>query len=83
MQILAPNQWTEAGNSCGEIRERLEEVEKEGTLIGRVLTILDPQDLSDTETQKRQLTLADMRPPTHIQQSTPLSILGREDASNP
>ena len=43
-----------------------------GDPIGRsaVSTNLDPQDLLDTEPPTRQHTLADMRPPTHIQQRT-------------
>ena len=44
MQILAPNQWTEANEPCGGILESLEEVEEEGDPIGRpaVLTNVDP-----------------------------------------
>ena len=55
MQIFIPNQWTEAGDPCGRIKEKIEELEKEGDLIGRpaVLTNLGPQDLSDTEPQTR------------------------------
>ena len=30
MQILTPNQWTEAKDLCGGIREKLEEAEEEG-----------------------------------------------------
>jgi hypothetical protein len=45
---------------------------EKGDLMGRpaVSTNLDPQDLSDTEPPTRQHTLADMRPPTHIQKRT-------------
>ena len=52
MQILAPNQWTEAKEPCGGILEKLEEVEEKGDPIGRlaVLTNVDPWDLSETET---------------------------------
>ena len=32
MQIFAPNQWTEAADPPGWIRERLEEAEEEGNL---------------------------------------------------
>ena len=58
-QILTPNQWTEVSDPCGWIRERLEEVEEEGDLVGRpaVSTNLDPQGLSDTEPPTRQNTL--------------------------
>jgi hypothetical protein len=34
MQIFAPNQWTEAANPCGLIREKLEEAEEEGNPVG-------------------------------------------------
>ena len=34
MQILTPNQWTEAGNPCGWIREKLEEAEEEVYPVG-------------------------------------------------
>lgn len=63
MQIVIPNQWTEA-NPCGWIKERLEKAEEEGDPIGRpgVSTILDPQDRSDTEPPARQHTLSDMSP---------------------
>jgi hypothetical protein len=30
MQIFAPNQWTKTAESCGLIREKLEESEVEG-----------------------------------------------------
>jgi hypothetical protein len=45
MQILTPNHWTEVGNPCGSIRERLEEAEEESNCIGRpaaVSTNLNP-----------------------------------------
>ena len=72
MPIFTPNQWTEAGDPCGLIREKLEEDEEEGDPIGRpaISTNLDPQDLSDTEPPTKQHTPADMRPTTHIQQRT-------------
>jgi hypothetical protein len=35
MQIFAPNQWTEAGDPCGRIREKLEEAEEEEAPQGR------------------------------------------------
>jgi hypothetical protein len=34
MQIFAPNQWTEAADPCGWIRERLKEAEEEGNPVG-------------------------------------------------
>jgi hypothetical protein len=34
MQIFAPNQWTEAADPCGRIREKLEEAEDEGDPVG-------------------------------------------------
>ena len=78
MQILTPNQWTEACDPYyGWIREMLEEVKEEGDTIGRpeVPTNLDPWDLSDTEPLTRQHTPADRRSPTHIQQRTTWSGL--------
>jgi hypothetical protein len=53
--ILMLNQWTEVGVPCGWIREKLEDAEEEGNLIGRpaVSTKLDPCDLSDTEPPTR------------------------------
>jgi hypothetical protein len=44
MQIFISNQWTEADEPCGLIREKLEEVEEEGDPIGRpaLSTNLDP-----------------------------------------
>jgi hypothetical protein len=35
MQILTPNQWTEARNPYGRIGVKLEEAEEEGDQIGR------------------------------------------------
>jgi hypothetical protein len=83
MQILTPNQWTEAAAPCGWIREKQEEAEEGGNPIRRpaVSTNLDPWDLSDTELRTRQHTQADMRFPTHIQQRIAGSEF-REDACN-
>jgi hypothetical protein len=56
---------------------RLEEAEVEkGDPVGRpgVSINLDPRDLSNTGTPKRQHTPADMRPPTHVQQRTSGSV---------
>jgi hypothetical protein len=68
MQIFAPNQRTEAGDSCAWIREKLEEAEEEDSPMGRpaVSTNLDLWDLRDTETPTRQHTSADIRHPTHV-----------------
>jgi hypothetical protein len=84
MQILEPNQWTEAGDLCGWIGEKLKEAEQESSPNDRpaVSTDLDPQDLSDTETPTRQHTPAEMRLWTHIKQRTICSGLVREDAPN-
>jgi hypothetical protein len=72
MQILAPNQWTEAADPCGWIRENLGEAEDEGDPVGGLVDSinLDPRHLSDTLTPTRQHTTAGMRLPTHIQQRT-------------
>jgi hypothetical protein len=72
MQIFAPDQWTEADDPCGQIREKLEEAEEEGDPVGglAVSINLDPRDLSDTGLPTGQHIPADMRPPTHIQQRT-------------
>jgi hypothetical protein len=76
MQIVIPNQWTEAEDPCDCIREKLE-AEEEGDPIGRpaVSTNLDCQDLSDTEPPTRQHIPLDMRPMTHMQQRTACSGL--------
>jgi hypothetical protein len=44
MHIFAPNQWTEAADSCGWIRGKLEEAEGEGNPAGgpAVSVNLDP-----------------------------------------
>jgi hypothetical protein len=66
MQIFTPNQWTEVGDPCVWIREKLEGAE-EGDPIRKpaVSTNLDPWDLSDTEPPTRQHTLA-IWGPQHI-----------------
>ena len=68
VQIFTPNQWTEAGDACGWIREKLEEGEEEGdpVLEPAVSFKLDPPNLSDTGSPTRQNTPADMRPLTYI-----------------
>jgi hypothetical protein len=44
MQMFTPNQWTEATDPCGRIREKLKETEEEGNPVGgsAVSTNLDP-----------------------------------------
>jgi hypothetical protein len=71
------NQWTEVGDPCGCMRERLEEVEEEDgpTGIPAVSTKPNPQDLSHTEPSTKQHTLAGRRSLTHIQQKTAMSGL--------
>jgi hypothetical protein len=66
------NQWTEAADLCGWIRERLKEAkESDPTVGGWAVSIdLDFWDLSNTGAPTRQQTPADMRPPTYIQQRT-------------
>jgi hypothetical protein len=48
MQIFAPNQWTEAADPSGRIKERQKEAEEVDKLLGGpVVSInLDPQYLS-------------------------------------
>ena len=55
MQIFTPNQWTQAADSCGLIREWLKEAEEEGVPVGgsAISIYLDPQDLSNTGTDKK------------------------------
>jgi len=50
MQIFEPNQCNKAADTCGWIREKLEEAEEEGDPVGgpAVSISLDPPDLSDT-----------------------------------
>jgi hypothetical protein len=66
---VVPNQWTEAAEPCGLIREELKEAEEEGNPVGEpaVSINLDPQELSDTGPPTRQHTPADTRVPTYIQ----------------
>jgi hypothetical protein len=66
------NKWTEAGNPCRWIRERLDEVEEEDDPIQRpaVSANLNPWDLSDTEPPTRQHRLPALRPWTLIQKRT-------------
>jgi hypothetical protein len=70
--ILTSTQWSEAGDPCGCLREKLEEAQEEGNPIRRPTdsTSLEPQDLLDTEPPTRQHTPADMNPWTPIQQRT-------------
>ena len=77
MQKFTCNQWTEAGNPCGWIREKLEEAEEEELKEEDQQSQITwtSQDLSDTEPPTRQHTPADMKPPTHIQQRTARSGL--------
>jgi hypothetical protein len=72
MQVIAPNQWTEAADPCSWIRGKLEEAEEEGDPVGgpAVSINMDSQDLSDTGSATRQHTLADMRSSTYIQRGT-------------
>jgi hypothetical protein len=77
MHIFKPSQWTEDGDPCYGIREKLEEAEEEGIPMQRpaVSTNLDPQDLLDAEPPTKHHTLTDMRPLTHIQQKNAWSGL--------
>ena len=73
MQIFIPNQWREAADPCGRLREKLKEAEEEeGDPVGgpSVSINLEPRYLSNTGPPTRQHTPAYMRPPTHIQQWT-------------
>jgi hypothetical protein len=51
MQIFPPNQWTEADDLCGWIREKMEEAEGDPVGGPAIPINLDPRDLSDTEYQ--------------------------------
>ena len=68
VQIFTPNQWTEAADPCGWIREKLEEAEEEGDPIGRpaVSTNPDPRELPETEPPTRKHTQAGPRPLAHM-----------------
>ena len=63
MQKFTCNQWTEAGNPCGWIREKLEEAEEEELKEEDQQSQITwtSQDLSDTEPPTRQHTPADMK----------------------
>ena len=58
MQIFAPNQWTEAADSHGWIRGKLEEWEQEGDPVGeKALSInLDPEVSQNTKPPTNQAT---------------------------
>ena len=45
MQIFVPNQWTKAADTCGRIREKLEEAEEKDNPVGwpAVSINLDPR----------------------------------------
>jgi hypothetical protein len=45
MQVFTSNQWPEVADTCGWIRERLEEVEKDGDPIGRPAVSTKPRPL--------------------------------------
>jgi hypothetical protein len=49
MQIFTLNQWTEAADPCGWIKEKLEETEEESNPLGgpAISTNLGPPNLSD------------------------------------
>ena len=66
-RYCAPNQWTEAADPCGWIREKEKEAEDEcGPVGGQAVSInLELWDLSNSGPPTRQQTQADMRPPTH------------------
>ena len=51
MRIFVSNQWTEASDPCGWIRERLEEAGEENDPLGEtaVSINLDLRDFSNTE----------------------------------
>ena len=78
-QIFIPNQWTEAYDLCGWIKENLEENEEQGNPIRTpaVSTNLGPGDLSYTKPPTRQDKAADMRSPIHLQQRIARSWLNQ------
>ena len=85
VQIFTPNQWTEAADPSGSMREKLEEAEEEGNPVwGQAVSFnLDLQDLSDTEPPIRQNIQADMMPQTHIQQRTARSGFSQRRCTKP
>jgi len=48
MQIPAPNQWTEVGDPCGWIGEKLEEVEEDSEPMGRPAQLTWIPEISQT-----------------------------------
>jgi hypothetical protein len=80
MQIFALNQWTEAADPCGWIRESVEKAEEEGPAVS---FNVDLQVLSNTGPPIRQHTPADVSP----QQINSRGLLGlcssRDDVPNP
>ena len=85
-QILWANQWTEAGDLYGWIREKLEEAEEKSGPIGRlaVSTNLDLWDLLETELPTGQYTWADLRTLTCTAEDCVSDLASvREDMPNP
>ena len=84
IQIFTSNQWTEAADSYGWIREKLKDAEEQSDPVAgpAVSSNLGIWDLADTGPPTRQHTPADKRTPTHIQQRTAGLGMVREDAFN-
>jgi hypothetical protein len=68
MQIFTHDQWTEAGDTCSSIKEKLKEAEEESNPVrGPAISInLDPRDFLETGSPTRKHTPAIMRPPPNI-----------------
>jgi hypothetical protein len=83
MQMFVPNQWTEAADRCGWIREKLKVAEVGGPAVSITLTHKIPQTLDHQPGCIHQQIWAPP-PPTHIYS---IGLLGlssvREEASNP
>ena len=69
MQIIAPNQWTEAWDPSGGIEEKLEEAEEEFGPMGRPTVSTDlAAEVCQTLSHQPDHIVPDLRPPKHTEQ---------------
>ena len=85
MQIFTPNQWTEAADACGWIRERLEEAEEvDETVGGPADSINLTSKISQTLDHQSGSIHQVLWGPKHIhRRGLPGQVLIREDTPNP
>jgi hypothetical protein len=64
--ILTPNQWTEVGDLCGWIRERLDEAKEDGNRIGRPVVSTGNPEISQTISHQPGSMYELIQGPQHI-----------------